>query len=354
MSNDLITKKKKVKDLLLSPSSLRQLQCVLPDVGITKERMVRLIFSAINQNPKLLEATPNTLFNAMILSASLGLEPNTPLGQAYLIPFRDRKANTMTIQFIVGYKGFLSLARRSGEIAFISSHVVREGDLFEYQYGTDEFLKHIPSDSEGQITHAYCVARLRDGSTAFEIMTRKQIDSIRARSMARDAGPWVTDYEQMARKTTIRRLMNYLPLSTEQARAVSIDGKQEVGGSAVEDLADIIDVDFSDRPEEESPPKSKLSEMAKKANRNNGCPPNPEPKEKGLADEKEEAIAGVEVGDGSGDLTETQASLLGMPEALLIAAKKRLGIKKELGKLSDEECETINKKANELADGEGS
>ena len=102
MSKELITKKKKIRDLLLNPASLKQLQMVLPDVGITKERMVRLMFSAINQNPKLVDATPNTLFNSMILAASLGLEPNTPLGHSYLIPFRDRKTDTMTVQFIIG------------------------------------------------------------------------------------------------------------------------------------------------------------------------------------------------------------------------------------------------------------
>ena len=342
MNKELITKKKKIKELLLNPASLKQLQMVLPDVGITKERMVRLMFSALNQNPKLLEATPNTLFNSMILAASLGLEPNTPLGHSYLIPFRDRKADIMTVQFIIGYKGFLSLARRSGEIAFISSHVVREGDTFDYQYGTEEFLKHIPCDSEGEITHAYCVARLKDGSSAFEIMTRKQIDGIRARSMARNSGPWVTDYEQMCRKTTIRRLMNYLPLSIEVARAVAIDGKQEIGESANQELADIIDVDFAIEAEEKSVEKSKLANMAKEANRNSGGSPT---EGKGLAPEP-----GVEIADDT--LTLAQAALDAIPEALFIVTKKRLGIKKEINQLTDEECLAINKEASRIADEE--
>uniref|UniRef100_A0A6M3JVA5 Putative DNA recombination protein n=1 Tax=viral metagenome TaxID=1070528 RepID=A0A6M3JVA5_9ZZZZ len=357
MSKELITKKKKIKDLLLNPSSLSQLQMVLPNVGITKERMVRLMFSALNQAPKLLEATPNTLLNSMILSASLGLEPNTPLGHAYLIPFRQTDKTTgdktMTVQFIIGYKGFLSLARRSGEIAFISSHVVREGDTFEYQYGTEEFVKHIPADGEGEITHAYCVARLKDGSSAFEIMTKKQIDGIRARSTARNSGPWVTDYEQMARKTAIRRLMNYLPLSIEMARAVAVDSKQEIGETGMDELADIIDVDFATEVEEEKPAKeSKLSDMAKKAKRDNGGPPEqakPKATEPEITDEKEEPFPGVEVG-AAPELTLAQESVANIPSELLKLARVELNIYTAIPELNNETCLALSKRSNIIAD----
>lgn len=226
MATDFLEKKKEtVSQFLMQPNRQKQLQAVLPKVGITRDRMIKLVFSALNQTPKLLECTPMSLYNSMIQSASLGLEPNTPLGHAYLVPFKGKA------QLIIGYKGYIALAARTGSISKISSHIVREDDIFEYEYGTDEFLRHVPRGT-GKPTHAYSIAWLKGGEPQFEVMTLVEIEEARSRSASANSGPWVTDWEMMARKTPIRKLFHYLPLSAEAARAVAIDERNEAEDEA--------------------------------------------------------------------------------------------------------------------------
>lgn len=266
MSNkDLIAQKESIKDFFIQ--NKQQLLNALPQVGITPDRMIRLVFSAISQIPKLAECTPESLFNAMIQTATLGLEPCNGLGHAYLIPFKDNKTNTTKVQLIIGYKGYLALCRRSGELSSISSHIVCKDDMFKFQYGTEEFIKHIPNlEIEYQnddIIYAYAVAKLKDGGCAFEIMSRSQIDGIRARSKSKDFGPWVTDFDQMARKTVIRRLMNYLPMSIQLANAVQFDAQNEAG---IQDISGIATTIETKQPAKDKPSGtlSKMAEMAKK------------------------------------------------------------------------------------------
>lgn len=128
---------------------------------------------------------------------------------------------------IIGYRGMIDLARRSGQIASLSARVVREGDEFSFEFGLDEKLIHRPGENEdAPVTHVYAVARLKDGGTQFEVMTRKQIELVRSLSKAGNNGPWVTHWEEMAKKTAIRRLFKYLPVSIEIQRAVSMDEKE--------------------------------------------------------------------------------------------------------------------------------
>jgi recombination protein RecT len=258
MTANIEKRQKSIAEFLTNPVRQKQLEMALPKVGITKERMLRLMFSSLVKTPKLMQCTPDSLYNSMIQVASLGLEPNTALGHAYLIPFGS------SVQLIIGYKGYLTLARRSGELSSISSHVVREGDDFEFEYGTDEHLKHKPArDNTSAIIYAYCVAKFKNGSSTFEVMTKADVDAIRARSKSAHNGPWVTDYEQMARKTVVRRLMNYLPLSIEIARAAAMDGQNEVG---VQDMSEILDVEATEVPQEQPAPKpDSLEAMAEES-----------------------------------------------------------------------------------------
>ncbi|WP_249820187.1 recombinase RecT, partial [Escherichia coli] len=111
--------------------------------------------------------------------------------------------------------------------ASLSARVVREGDEFSFEFGLDEKLIHRPGENEdAPVTHVYAVARLKDGGTQFEVMTRKQIELVRSQSKAGNNGPWVTHWEEMAKKTAIRRLFKYLPVSIEIQRAVSMDEKE--------------------------------------------------------------------------------------------------------------------------------
>lgn len=268
--NELAQKKNTIAELFESRKN--QIAAALPSVGITTDRMVRLVFSAINQNPKLLQCNPQSLFNSMIQCASLGLEPNTRLGQAYLIPFGN------DVQLIIGYTGYISLARRAGELASLNAHVVREGDTFEYCFGTEEKIKHIPNydnfeDRKKKITFAYSVARFKDGTVSFEIMSRAEIEDIRKRSKTPNNGPWITDFEMMARKTVIRRHMHYIPLSTTKlVDAAAIDGQNEAG---IQDMSGIIDIEATEAEDGSGHKEGSLEAMAEAEDN-----PAPEPPKK--------------------------------------------------------------------------
>ena len=122
----------------------------------------------------------------------------------------------------------IDLARRSGQIVSISARTVRDGDNFHFEYGLNESLTHIPGENEDSpITHVYAVAKLKDGGIQFEVMTKKQIEKVREKSKAGDSGPWKDHWEEMAKKTVIRRLFKYLPVSIEMQRAVILDEKAE-------------------------------------------------------------------------------------------------------------------------------
>lgn len=190
---------------------------------LTPERVMRVALTELRTNQRLLECEPASLMGAIVKSAQLGLEVGSALGQAYLVPY-GREAT-----LVVGYRGFIALARRSGEIQSITARVVHSEDVFELEYGLDEKLRHIPSTAEdpGPITHVYAVARLKDGGIQYEVMTVGEIEAIRRRSRAANNGPWITDYAEMCRKTVVRRLFKYLPVSIELEDAMLADQEHE-------------------------------------------------------------------------------------------------------------------------------
>lgn len=184
-------------------------------------RLQRIAITALRQKPKLMQCTPASFIGSLMSAAQLGLEPNTPLGQAYLIPFKRE------CTLIIGYQGMLELARRSGQVRGIFAHVVREGDHFHWELGLNPDIKHVPSNVPGRhkqkITHVYAVAHIKDGEPIFVVLTNEEIEARRARSKAADDGPWVTDYEAMCLKTGVRALWRWLPKSAEMSRAAALD-----------------------------------------------------------------------------------------------------------------------------------
>jgi recombinational DNA repair protein RecT len=139
---------------------------------------------------------------------------------------------------IPGYRGLISLARRSGQLKSIEARVVYANDTFGIEYGTSPFLKHVPNltGDPGPLVLVYAVARLVDGGEQVEVMTKVQVDAIRSRSRAGKSGPWVTDYDEMARKTVVRRICKYLPLSVELAKALEIDERVESGQAPLNEV----------------------------------------------------------------------------------------------------------------------
>lgn len=205
---------------------------------MTPDRMARVALTACRIVPKLGKCDPVSLFGAIIQASQLGLEVNTPLGHAYLLPFENRKKGTVEVQLLVGYRGMIDLARRSGQILSISARAVHAKDKFSYAYGLEERLEHEPeADADrGPLTYVYAVARLKDGGAQFEVLSKAEVDLIRRRSMAANSGPWVTDYDAMARKTAVRRLFKFLPVSIEIQRAVTLDELTDAGIGQRNDL----------------------------------------------------------------------------------------------------------------------
>jgi recombination protein RecT len=195
----------------------RDLAQVLPR-HLTPERMARLAISAVRSTRGLAECTLRSFASSILACSTLGLEPNTPLGHAYLIPRKIKGTPTCTL--IIGYQGLVELMYRSGAVSSVKAEPVFEGDDFEYEKGLNPKLRHIPrgEDDPSKLTHVYTVVRWRDGGEpVWDVLTRSQIERRRSRGGGGDAfSPWRTDYVAMALKTGVRAIARWVPSSTEK------------------------------------------------------------------------------------------------------------------------------------------
>lgn len=228
-----VEKRTGIRDVMAyfqSPAAMSSLKAACSK-HLTPERLLRVAGAAISRQPKLLECSIESLYVAVSNCGQLGLEPNL-LGEAYLVPYRNKKTGRTEAQFLPGYRGLVKLARRSGELATIEAHVVHEKDTFTFAYGDQPHIEHVPysgDDDPGRLTFGYAVAVFKDGSRQRDVMSRREIEAVRTRSMASDSGPWVTDYEEMAKKTVVRRLCKMLPLTVELADALAAEEPAATG-----------------------------------------------------------------------------------------------------------------------------
>lgn len=204
--------------------------------GISPDRLKLVALTAFTRNPSLLQCDPVSVARAIVEAGQLGLEPTGLLGGAYLVP----RGNQATL--LVGYKGLVILAMRSGLVQRVEARVVRQRDVFDYEYGLQPRLVHKPSTevNPGDYTAAYAVIFYRDGSTQFDVMSIAEVEAIRKRSSSPERGPWVTDYAEMVKKTPLRRLMKLAPLSVEVAAALDdLDPEEGPGAITVSDPRDL-------------------------------------------------------------------------------------------------------------------
>lgn len=235
-----IVKAKDVMGLLRSPQTKEKLQAALANVGVTPERMVSWSLTAIRRQPKLASCNPLSLLGAVVQSAQLGLDPSGVTGEAYLVPFGKE------VTLIPGYRGLIALARRSGKVSEIMGNVVREGDEFDYEYGLDSRLRHKPLNPDGEVTHVYAYAKMKDDAAQFVVLTRDEVEKVRASSRASRNGPWVDHWEAMAVKTAVRRLAKWLPLKPDEYRGFEIAEREEIGTPEVVRLDDVEVSDVED------------------------------------------------------------------------------------------------------------
>lgn len=223
-----------VRSLLVNEQAKQQLAAVAAS-HMKPERMMRIVANAIRTTPKLQEAEPLSFLGALMQCAALGLEPNSPMGHAYLVPFKNTRKNITEVQTIIGYKGYKALAWRSGAIDAIHADVVYSDDEeWSYGYGTDTHLRHKPGPQNGQKTHAYCHVKLREGGQAFVVLPWAHVMRVRDASQNWKTAvrynktadsPWSTHEDVMAAKTAVRHLFQRgdVPMSVEMADAMSID-----------------------------------------------------------------------------------------------------------------------------------
>ncbi|MBL7997716.1 MAG: recombinase RecT [Candidatus Kapabacteria bacterium] len=228
-------KQKDIGELLTDYKS--QIAAALPK-HLTADRVIQMAATLISRNPKIAECTTASLIGAVMQASILGFRPVEALGECYFVPYKNKVKNAdgseryeMQVQFQIGYKGYLNLARRSGELQTVFAYVVRQGDEFSYELGLHPTLRHKPAESgtdDAPITHVYAVTHYKDGGYNFVVLTRAQVERYRMRSQSQRAEPsraWDTDYDAMAMKTALRRLSKYLPISIDyMEQAIATDG----------------------------------------------------------------------------------------------------------------------------------
>lgn len=215
------------------------------------ERVARIALTELRTNTRLAQAAqvnPASFMGALLKSSALGLEVGNGLGHAYLLPYKDET------QLIIGYRGMIDLARRSGQVESLYAVEVYQGEAFKVSMGLNQDIQHerdftgTISMSPDKVIAVYAVAKLKGGMTQFDVMTREQVEAIRKRSKSASSGPWVTDWVEMAKKTVLRRLFKMLPVSVEMqtskgSTAVSLDSVDtdgQNGGGVIVDQDGVI------------------------------------------------------------------------------------------------------------------
>jgi recombination protein RecT len=190
---------------------------------------MRIALTEARKNPTLLECDQYSFVGAVIQAAQLGLEPGSALGQCYLVPYKNKKKEIREVQFQIGYRGMIDLALRSAKVSSIMAREVLSGDIFEYEFGLNEKLVHYPKSGNPELTYVYAIVKLVNGDKIFDVMSKEDVEEIRKRSKSPSNGPWVSDYEAMAKKTVVRRLFKFTPVSVELQKAVGLDEMADAG-----------------------------------------------------------------------------------------------------------------------------
>ena len=192
---------------------------------LTADRVIQLATTLITRTPELAECSTQSLLGAVMQASILGFEPVAALGQCYLLPFNNTATGKKEVQFIIGYRGMLDLTRNSGQIKDIYAQVVYSNDAVSYEFGLEPKLTHKPALTDrGSLIFVYAVAHFNNGGYAFDVMSKHDVDKIKNMSKAGGSkySPWNSGfYDEMAKKTVLRRLFKMLPTSVSRAAETS-------------------------------------------------------------------------------------------------------------------------------------
>lgn len=253
------------------------------------EKYARQALTLFSENPKLQQANPVTILSALMKASALGLDLNPQLGQAYIIPYDNKKkvgadwVKVTEAQFQLGYRGCIALAYRSDRVKRIAADIVCANDTFKYSKGLDPVLEHVIAEGErGEMTHAYAVANFVNGGYAFEVWPVHQIvehakkfsksyykiDYNSKKQIVNPNSPWITHFESMSKKTMVMAIWKYLPLETELLLAGAQDETTVRDLSRLEDEHSVINImperdEVEALPEERPAPEPKATTKGK-------------------------------------------------------------------------------------------
>lgn len=206
----------------LVKASESQFRLVAPK-WFSVERLTHLMLSATSRNPALLECTKESFLGFCMKCAETGMEP-IGAGGAWAVPFKNKYTGKREVTFIPDWRGLIQLAKRTEQITHAFGDVICEKDQVDYQKGDTPQLIHKPAlSNRGQVIGAYCICTLPNGAKHIEYMDKAEIDAIKARSKAKDEGPWVTDWAQMAIKTVVKRALKVFATSPQMQTAIEYD-----------------------------------------------------------------------------------------------------------------------------------
>lgn len=210
-----LTPVKQIESLLMQGK--KQIMDALPKF-INSERFVRVALTEVRNNPQIQKCDPISVCTSIMKAAQLGLDIGGTLSQAYLVPFYSKRTGQWLCQMIPGYRGLVLMVRRTGDVSNFFAQCVYKGDDFNVSLGTDPKIHHVPGEnSTDEMTHVYAVCVFKDGTSQFDVMTRKKVEAHRDRySKSAEGDAWKDAFEEMAKKTIVRRLIKMLPISIEE------------------------------------------------------------------------------------------------------------------------------------------
>lgn len=246
---------KTLKEFLNSPKIKAELARVATK-AMQPDDLINLTLIAASRNPDIFKCTAQSIVKALLDAAALGIKPGGLMGRGYLVPRRNNMIDAHELSFDPGWRGLVDIARRSGLIRRLEAHVAYEAEEFEVLRTPFTTIRHVPKGdlkeadtAPGKVRAAYAIAELTDGSTQIEVVWKRDLDKIRL--LGAKNGPWAKWYEEMSRKTAVRRLCKYLPFDPLLDQALNAS-----------DDADAIDVDGDGQDLVGTPPPAGLAEQS--------------------------------------------------------------------------------------------
>lgn len=234
------------RELMNRPKFVQNLSKISPR-HLHADRIVRMAMTTLQRQPDLLKCTAQSVLGCIITASQIGLEIDATSAQAYMVPFKDNERGVTVATLIPGYRGLMALAHRVEKIISVEARVVREGDEFDYQDEPPSVMhkRDLDGDPDAPMTYVYAVAVVATPNGGqyrqYEVLSKKQVDAIRAKSRGKNSTAWVNHYLEMAKKSAVRRLCKYLPSSFELSSAVTLDEQADAGID--QDLIDVPMID---------------------------------------------------------------------------------------------------------------